>query len=206
MKRLAVGSPHAHLPARLPSRRRPTPALAFALGLTLTFASAQPALAAQDDCPPGSVEKSEDGYTWCEPSVCADDAHCSPGYVCVPMALCMEVGVLSKAGAPDGGSRLVARQICAEGTCPQKQTCSDLKRCLQRSVAERMKKLPAPAPAASSPPAPSGSSTELSAPPPPGGDVKRCGCRVVGAPSPSGASLALAALAAVTIALRRRRR
>jgi len=70
-------------------------------GLVLAFAllTARPATADQADCPAGSVEKNEDGFTWCEPSICLNDGQCNPGYVCVQMPLCMEVGNLTKPGA-----------------------------------------------------------------------------------------------------------
>ncbi|MBX3227357.1 MAG: MYXO-CTERM sorting domain-containing protein [Labilithrix sp.] len=160
----------------------------------VTVLSTRVVLAAQDDCPPGSVDKTEDGFTWCEPSVCLNDSQCNPGYVCVQMPLCMEVGVLSKPGAPDGGSRLIARQMCAEGTCPQNQTCSDLKRCLQRATAERMNKLPGATPSSSATPSPEPKKSS-------------CGCRAAGAPNGPDASyagLTLAALGAAAFVRRRR--
>lgn len=37
--------------------------------------------ASADDCPAGSRPKTEDGFSWCEPSVCLDDGNCDPSEV-----------------------------------------------------------------------------------------------------------------------------
>ena len=150
---------------------------------------------ADEDCPPGSVHKTQDSFSWCEPTVCATDGQCSPNEVCRSVGLCMEVGTLADAATGDGGKRLVVTQRCApDKTCPQKQTCSDLGRCLSKSAAEKMGILAA-TPAASTSSATAGSA-----------DTKKsaCGCEVVGISS-STSPLAAVAVGLVVTALRRRR-
>jgi hypothetical protein len=108
-----------------------------AFGATFLFAGA----AAAFDCPAGSYEKSEDGFSWCQPSVCENDGQCDHGQVCRPVNLCLQVGQLAEAGAKptDAGSRLVVTQICAEDkTCPQLQTCSSFGRCLTQAQADKL--------------------------------------------------------------------
>ncbi|MBX3210243.1 MAG: hypothetical protein KF764_34745 [Labilithrix sp.] len=147
---------------------------ACVLSTTLLASAAR----ADDDCPPGSVHKAEDGFTWCEPTVCANDGQCKPNEVCRPMSLCLQVGTLGDAGAVDGGQRLVVTQRCVAGrvpdepkSCPQKQTCSEMSRCVTKAAAEKMGLLDvASAPTAS---APAGAGDEAKAP--------RCGCDAVGA-------------------------
>lgn len=73
---------------RLLARTAQLVALAALLSTTAARAS---------DCPPGSVEKTEDGFTWCEPTVCANDGQCKPNEVCRSVGLCMEVGTLADA-------------------------------------------------------------------------------------------------------------
>lgn len=161
--------------------------------VTLVLASlllASPAYAL-DDCPPGSVQKSQDGFTWCEPTVCSNDGQCNPNEVCRPVGLCMQVGTLSTAPGGDGGQRLVVTQRCApDKTCPQKQTCSDLNRCVSKAAAEKMGLLGA----ASAAPAPGGSEPKKSS----------CGCDVVGAQHEGAILFAVGSL--VVFAARRRRR
>jgi MYXO-CTERM domain-containing protein len=86
------------------------------LGLVLASGPAR----ALDDCPPGSSPRSDNGFTWCEPSVCANDGNCRPDEVCRKVALCMQVGTVDPAG------------------------CSDLGRCLAKTTADKMGLLAAP--------------------------------------------------------------
>jgi MYXO-CTERM domain-containing protein len=154
--------------------------------LSLVLASS-PALADEANCPAGSMQKTEEGATWCEPTVCETDTQCGSGEVCSPVPLCVEVGTLKPSGAKlggDAGQRLMARQKCgADKSCPQATTCSDMKRCVSRASAERMNAPTAP--------------TEA--------PKKSCGCRVAGAPT-SGLGLALAGVALALAAARRRPR
>ncbi|HEX7604001.1 MAG TPA: MYXO-CTERM sorting domain-containing protein [Polyangiaceae bacterium] len=116
------------------------PALtASALLLVVTAAPAAWA-APPTDCPPGSVGKDENGFQWCEPTVCVTGADCGDrSKVCRPMALCVEVGTLgAEAGA--GPKRLVVRSQCASSDkkCPSQTTCLDGNRCMGTADAERM--------------------------------------------------------------------
>jgi len=163
------------------------PVLAFSLSASLLSATA--AFAA--DCPPGSVSRSQDGYSFCEPTVCQNDGQCNPEEVCRPVALCMQVGTLDVDAATLGGAaakRLVVTQQCApDKSCPQTTTCSDMGRCLSKGTAEKLgiltktdaKTAPAPADAAK----------------------KACGCGVVGTDHASGGFLAV--LAGVVVATTR---
>jgi hypothetical protein len=147
---------------------------------------------ANDDCPPGSVHKSQDGFTWCEPTVCNDDGQCNPNEVCRPVGLCMEVGTLSSNPNADGGKRLVVTQRCApDKRCPQKQTCSEMGRCVTRTAAEKMGLL------VTASPAPSAEA---------GGTAKKssCGCDVVGSSHESAGVFALIGSLVVFVARRRR--
>src|ERR1043165_3471270 len=95
---------------------------------------------AQEECPLGSVQKSEGGKTWCEPTVCETDINCATGSICRMVPLCVEVGVLDpKAGAnADGGTKLLVRQRCGEGkSCPQNTTCSEKTRCITLAQADK---------------------------------------------------------------------
>jgi MYXO-CTERM domain-containing protein len=150
-----------------------------------------------DDCPLGSVEKTERGATWCEPTVCDADMECSTGLVCRKVALCVEVGVLDKGAAkPDAAQRLLARQRCgAEQACPQNTTCSEKGRCVTRAQADKAA-LVAPGAAASA--APAGGTAD-----PP---KKACGCQVVGTSGGERAGGALAILGLAMVAARRARR
>ena len=160
------------------------------------------AAAAYDDCPPGSNKKTEDGFTWCEPTVCSTAVPCKADEVCRPIALCMEVGTLADAGTRDAGQRLVVTQRCVAGqqpgdpkTCPQKQTCSDLNRCISKPVAEKLGLLDVPATAAS------GASSSGAT------DAKKssCGCDVVGTHRSGAGALALGLCLSLAFAQRRRR-
>ena len=129
--------------------------------------------AAADDCPPGSVQKNQDSFGWCEPTVCQTDAQCGLNEVCRNVPLCMQVGNVASPGAsPDAGQRLVVTQRCApDKSCPQTTVCSDLGRCLSRNAAEKMGVLAPPVAA-----------------PVLGPDKKSsCGCETVGARARGGA-------------------
>ncbi|MCW5838156.1 MAG: hypothetical protein KIS78_37540 [Labilithrix sp.] len=154
---------------------------------------------AEDDCPPGSVHKTEDGFTWCEPTVCTNDGQCKPNEVCRPVSLCLQVGALADAASEDAGQRLVVTQRCVAGrvpdepkSCPQKQTCSEMSRCVTKAAAEKMGLLATSAPSA---PADAG-----------GAEAKKssCGCDVVGGRTPRAEALAGACAIALLAARRRR--
>lgn len=152
--------------------------------------------AALEDCPPGSSSRSENGFTWCEPSVCANDGQCRPDEVCRPVALCMQVGKVETGGAAlakDGGAqRLVATQRCGPNkTCPDTTACSEMGRCLARTTADKMGLLAAPASSAGTSSAPAAG--------------KSCGCSTPGASTPGG-SAALAALAVLGLVVAARAR
>ena len=164
------------------------------VGLSLTLAA--PA-AAITDCPPGSIPRSENGFDWCEPTVCQTDGQCSPNEVCRPIALCMQVGAIAQDAATLGeaGKRLVVTQRCApDKKCPDTTTCSDMGRCITKTAAEKMGLLNAPAASASAAP---------------GGEAKKssCGCDVPGTALGSfGFVASLAAIAGVTARRMRRSR
>src|SRR5688572_33464475 len=104
----------------------------------LVVAFALPARA--DDCPPGSKSRSENGFDWCEPTVCKDDGNCGANEVCRPIAFCMQVGSLAQDAATMGeaGQRLVVTQRCApDKKCPGTTTCSEMGRCLSKTQAEK---------------------------------------------------------------------
>lgn len=133
------------------------------------------------DCPPGSIGKASGEFAWCEPTVCQTDAQCSPGQLCRPVKLCLEVGKVS--GGKDGGTdKLVATGLCsgADKVCPANTTCSDMKRCLDRGAAQKMNLLDDVKPAPSS-----GGMAE---------PVKKssCGCHVIGTRAESDFSTACA--------------
>jgi len=153
---------------------------------------------ADEECPLGSVSKSESGETWCEPTVCDDTAPCPNNLLCRPVALCVEIGTLPQAPGTksDAGQRLLVRQRCgADKSCPQRTTCSDKGRCITREQADRAGLLTAGA--ASSGTAPTTA---------PAAAKKSCGCDV---PGSSGDGLPTSALAfvgaALVVACRRRR-
>jgi len=157
--------------SRLSLRRR----LALASVFAFTAASFVSSTAsAEQDCLPGSRQKTEGKFTWCEPALCVTDAQCSGGEVCKPVPLCIEIGNVSPdAGKGDaGGQRLAVTQTCApDKTCPQNQTCSLLNKCLSTTAADKMGLL-------STAPSASGSAATLGG----GGDAKKssCGCDVPG--------------------------
>ena len=147
---------------------------------------------AEEDCPPGSVHKTQDSFSWCEPTVCTNDGQCKANEVCRPVGLCLEVGTLADAATGDGPKRLVVTQRCApDKTCPQKQTCSDMSRCITKAAAEKMGVLNV-ATAASA------------APDSQGAAKKSCGCDVVGRRVTGTGGVAFG-LALSLLALRRRR-
>ncbi len=173
----------------------------FTIALMIAAASAALTLPgtarADEECPLGSVSKSESGETWCEPTVCDDSAPCPSGLMCRPVALCVEIGTLPQAPGTksDAGQRLLVRQRCgADKSCPQRTTCSDKGRCITREQADRAGLLTAAA--ASSPAA----TTAPGAAP-----KKSCGCDVPGRSGNGLATSALAFAAAVVVVARRRR-
>jgi hypothetical protein len=133
--------------------------------------------AAAEDCPPGSLYRSMEGFSWCEPTVCQADAQCAPNEVCRSVGLCMQVGALTQDAATlggDAGKRLVVTQRCApDKTCPQATVCSEMGRCLSRATADKMGILTT---ASSASPASSDKT-----PAAPGEKKSACGCRAVGA-------------------------
>jgi hypothetical protein len=146
--------------------------LPLSIGSAVLFVSLSAANARASDCPPGSVFKSQDGYSWCEPTVCENDGQCNPNEVCRPVPLCMQVGTLTADAATlgDAGKRLVVTQRCApDKTCPQTTVCSDMSRCVSKNAADKMGLLTA----SSATPA---SGTDAGA----GAAKKSCGCRAVG--------------------------
>jgi hypothetical protein len=157
---------------------------------------------ADDECPLGSVQKSESGETWCEPSVCDDTAPCPNGLLCRPVPLCVEIGVLPQAPGTqsDAGQRLLARQRCgADKSCPQRTTCSDKSRCIMRAQADRANLLTVP-----------GAGASASAGTPPAGATtdapkKACGCDLVGRSANDLGAAALSLLGVMAVIARRRR-
>src|SRR5437868_2128987 len=109
-------------------------ALAVAVAVSLSLHAVAHAVETDPtDCPPGSVNKTENAMSWCEPSVCESDGICLPNEVCRPMALCVQIGtVAGDAGATanNKASRLIATGRCAaDKKCPNMTTCSDKSRC-----------------------------------------------------------------------------
>ncbi|MDB4938260.1 MAG: hypothetical protein JWP87_5232 [Labilithrix sp.] len=156
---------------------------------------------AQEECPLGSTQKSENGQTWCEPTVCETDTNCPTGSICRPVPLCVEIGALDQAPGTktDAGQRLLVRQRCGAGkSCPQRTTCSEKSRCITRAQADKAGLL-TPSAAASN-----GAGTapkdETEAP------KKACGCSIPGAARVDLAGAALAMLGAVVVVGRRRTR
>lgn len=151
---------------------------------------------ADEECPLGSVQRSESGETWCEPTVCDDAAPCPSTLICRPVALCVEIGTLPQAPGTksDAGQRLLVRQRCgADKSCPQQTTCSDKGRCITREQAERAGLLTAAA------------ASSATAPPPAAASKKSCGCNVPGSSGGGFASSALGFLASIVVVARRRR-
>ena len=162
-------------------------------GAGLALLTASRVARADDSCPLGSTEKTEAGFTWCEPSVCDGAAACPPGSVCRPVPLCVEIGTLD-AGSP-GGARLLVRQRCgANKSCPQNTTCSEKDRCVTRAQADKAGLLvltdAGAAPAAEGAAAPKKSA---------------CGCSTPGAHLGEGEGGVPALLALVALGARRRR-
>ena len=159
---------------------------------------------ADDECPLGSLQKSESGETWCEPSVCDGTAPCQNGLLCRPVPLCVEIGVLPQAPGTksDAGQRLLARQRCgADKSCPQRTTCSDKSRCITRAEADRANLLAVPGAAASASAGPGTSAAGATTDAP----KKACGCELVGRSTNDLGAAALALLGVVAVAARRRR-
>lgn len=184
--------------SRYPSRfpRASVLAVVASGALAALLLSASPAYAL-DDCPAGSIPKSEEGFSWCEPTVCGAAAPCGANEVCRSVPLCLQVGSVGHDAATvagDAGKRLVATQRCApDKSCPSTTTCSDLPRCISKAVAEKMGVLADPATASST--NAGGSET---------GKKSACGCDVPGHAHGS-AGVALAGLV-VAAALGRRAR
>jgi len=171
----------------------------FALAALLTFTglSLSPSLAsAQEECPLGSVEKKENGQTWCEPTICASDTNCATGLICKPVALCVEIGALEP-GAKDAGQRLLVRQRCGIAkACPQNTTCSEASRCVTKAQAEKAGLLTASGPSS----APSSGAPSSGAP-----AKSACGCHAVGHSTGAFGTGVLALLAGLVLIARRRR-
>jgi len=170
-------------------------ALAIGVGVSGT------ARADNDECPLGSVQKSESGETWCEPSVCDETAPCPNGLLCRPVPLCVEIGTLPQAPGTksDAGQRLLARQRCgADKSCPQRTTCSDKSRCITRAEADRANLLSVPAAGASAGTPPAGAT--------PDAPKKACGCDVVGRRTGDLGAAALSLLGVALVVTRRRSR
>jgi MYXO-CTERM domain-containing protein len=154
-----------------------------------------------DDCPLGSTERTEGGFTWCEPSVCETENECPTGSVCRNVPLCVEIGALDAGKGDAGGARLLARQRCgANKSCPQNTTCSDKGRCMTPAQADKAGLTTKSGPSAA---ASSAASSPASA-----GDApkKACGCSVPGTPSTGLAYGVLAMLGLVLVGARRRAR
>jgi hypothetical protein len=164
------------------------------LSLALVTTAARTARA-DDDCPLGSSEKKESGFTWCEPSVCDADNQCPTGSVCRPVPLCVEIGAVDGGGAA-AGARLLVRQRCGVGkACPQNTTCSEKSRCITLAQADK-------AGLTSVTPGSSASATPASSEPP----KKACGCDVPGGRTGGGGAALLLVAGATVIAARRRAR
>lgn len=149
------------------------------------------------DCPPGSANKTENGMSWCEPSVCETDGNCLPNEVCRPIGLCVQIGTVSGdagATASNKASRLIATGRCAaDKKCPNTTTCSEKSRCIEKQKADKMGILTVATAA------PSASATPAAA-------KSGCGCSTVGtATSGYGALAALGAMG-LLVARRSRRR
>ena len=169
-----------------------------AAGVVLTSSRAS---RADEECPLGSISKSESGETWCEPTVCDDTAPCPNGLLCRPVALCVEIGTLPQAPGTksDAGQRLLVRQRCGtDKSCPQRTTCSDKGRCITREQADRAGLLTATTASGSA--SATGSTTTPAAAP-----KKSCGCDVPGSSGNGLGTSALAFAGAVVVFARRRR-
>lgn len=169
----------------------------LACAVTSALVLGSPLAHADEECPLGSVMKSDNGQTWCEPTVCEADSQCPTGSLCRPVSLCVEVGVLEQRPGvnDDAGQKLMVRQRCgADKSCPQRTTCSEKSRCITRAQADKAGLL-TPAGAAS---ATAGTPATPEAP------KKSCGCSVPGTAGGEHAGAVLALLGLVTVAARRR--
>jgi MYXO-CTERM domain-containing protein len=169
-----------------------------AFGFSVMLASS----ALADDCPPGSIFRNQDGYTFCEPTVCTNDGMCNPNEVCRPIPLCMQVGTLSAdaSALTDASKRLVVTQRCGpDKQCPQTTVCSDMSRCISKAQADKMGLLTV---ASAAPSSSSSSSTGTDA----GGKKSSCGCRTVGEINDPSSTKLAAATAVLGLALLSRRR
>ena len=176
-------------------------AIVASVGIVASSLAISSAARAEGECPLGSVQKSESGETWCEPSICDDTAPCPSGLLCRPVPLCVEIGALPQAPGTksDAGQRLLARQRCgADKSCPQRTTCSDKSRCITRAEADRANLLSVPGAAASASAGPAVTSD--------GAPKKSCGCDLVGRSTNGLGVAALSLLGAVVVAARRGRR
>lgn len=171
--------------------------IALPVALSVVLLSLVPRIAsAQEECPLGSVEKKENGQTWCEPTICATDTNCATGLVCKPVALCVEIGALEP-GAKDAGQKLMVRQRCGVAkACPQNTTCSEASRCVTKAQAEKAGLLTASGPSA----APSSATPSSTAP-----AKSACGCHTVGGTNAGLGAGGLALLAGLVLVARRRR-
>jgi hypothetical protein len=153
---------------------------------------------AQEQCPLGSTERVETGFTWCEPSVCDADNQCPTGSICRPVPLCVEVGVVDAGKSDAGGARLLVRQRCGENkACPQNTTCSEKSRCITMAQADKAGLTTKSGPSAAASAAGPGSTDA---------PKKACGCDVPGTHGGELAGGLLAVLGLVTIGARRRAR
>jgi hypothetical protein len=171
--------------------------LAAAALASVCIVTFSPIARAQEECPLGSTPKSENGQTWCEPSVCDTDTQCPTGSICRPVPLCVEIGALDQAPGTksDAGQRLLVRQRCgADKTCPQRTTCSEKSRCITRAQADKAGLLT---------PSAAGSAAAGATGEPP---KKACGCHVPGTSGGDLAGAGLGMLGALAIVARRRTR
>jgi hypothetical protein len=182
-------------------RRQLAIALALGLGLLGSPSAVRAEATPPTDCPPGAVGKASGEFGWCEPTICENDAQCTPR-LCRTVKLCVEIGKVTSDGGPKlsaqgaGVDRLVATGLCvgADKACPGGTICSEKKRCLDRSQAERMNLLEEPKPAPSM-----GGTAE---------PVKKssCSCELAGASAQSHLSTACALVIAAALLQRARRR
>ncbi len=178
-------------PARSHQVLRAIASAAIAIAITSSAGVAR----AEDHCPLGSSEKTESGFTWCEPSICETDTQCQTGSVCRPVALCVEVGTVDAGTKGAGGPRLLARQRCgAAKACPQSTTCSEKSRCITRAQADQADK-PTSVPSSAASAAPSGASDA---------PKKACGCDLTATARSGYASGALVLVVAMVLIGRRR--
>jgi MYXO-CTERM domain-containing protein len=175
------------------------PSLSLAVVAAAMFCGS--AARADDECPLGSVQKTESGQTWCEPTVCEIDNQCPTGSVCRPVALCLEIGALATSpGSKDAGQKVLVRQRCgANKSCPQNTTCSEKSRCITRAQADKAGLAVAAGAGSATPVGSGGAAAPADAP------KKACGCHAVGSSSGDLGGGALALVGAIAIAARRRR-